>query len=296
MKNVNIRALYAGFALLIGAYDISTQAATIVTAKPALKSSCAVGSGTITVVQGSITEQTNVDAVVNAANMGLIAGGGIYGYINQAAGPQLQRYIREHFKPVSTQAITQFKRTYNPQSDYDSSADGGWPMSNNYLTVNAPDQLYVLPGNAVVTPAFNMNCPGSTNESESLPLYIIHAVAPIYTFYSPVNAEKLMYNAIFNSIALAHKYNLTGIAIPPIGTGIYGYPFTLQDVTNETNSTLPKITDAQTASYVQIQAAIDYLQRNKQTSVKNIRFVAYEEDQVTGYQTALTALCLKKLS
>ena len=53
-----------------------------------------IGSTTIELVQGDITEQHDVQAVVNAANEALMPGGGVAGAIHRVAGPRLAEACR----------------------------------------------------------------------------------------------------------------------------------------------------------------------------------------------------------
>ncbi len=54
----------------------------------------AIGRVHLSIVQGDITKQGDVDAVINAANAQLAPGGGVAGAIHRAAGPELARACR----------------------------------------------------------------------------------------------------------------------------------------------------------------------------------------------------------
>ena len=72
-------------------------------------------------------------------------------------------------------------------------------------------------GEAVITKAYNLKAK-----------YIIHTVAPIWNDYrNEENREELFRNCYYNIFKIAIENNIKTIAIPCIGTGIYGCPIEL---------------------------------------------------------------------
>lgn len=72
-------------------------------------------------------------------------------------------------------------------------------------------------GEAVITKGYNLKSK-----------YIIHTVAPIWNDYrNKVNREELLENCYYNIFKTAIENNIKTIAIPCIGTGIYGCPIEL---------------------------------------------------------------------
>ena len=65
-------------------------------------------------------------------------------------------------------------------------------------------------GNAVITNAYRLPCK-----------FVIHTVGPIY---GEGNEDEKLSRAVYNSLYLAHLYNLKSIALPAVSSGIFGFP------------------------------------------------------------------------
>jgi len=71
----------------------------------------------------------------------------------------------------------------------------------------------VSTGHAVATGAGSLPC-----------RRVIHAVGPIWSRYTPDEADRLLSSAVKSSLAIAHAEGLESIALPAISSGIFGFP------------------------------------------------------------------------
>jgi len=81
-----------------------------------------------------------------------------------------------------------------------------WPELAAYEQRFAP----LRPGQAVLTPGFNLTIP-----------YVIHVCAPKYQIDQ--DAERLLGLCLWRGIKLAEESHLRRIALPAVGTGINGF-------------------------------------------------------------------------
>lgn len=109
-------------------------------------------------------------------------------------------------------------------------------------------------GQAVITTAGNMKA-----------RHVIHTVGPIWHNGAHQEAA-LLASAYRESLKLAAEKNLKSVSFPSISTGAYGYPIDL-------------------ASRIALRTAIDFL--SKPSSIKEVVFVLYGEDNYKAYKEAL---------
>jgi len=99
-------------------------------------------------------------------------------------------------------------------------------------------------GNAVITNAYRLPCK-----------FVIHTVGPIY---GEGNEDEMLSRAIYNSLYLAHLYNLKSIALPAVSSGIFGFP-------------------KDRCAKILIDTSIDFLSSIK-TSIEKVVFCLFDDE------------------
>lgn len=139
---------------------------------------------TIKFLTSDLTNQPDLDVIVNAANRSLRAGGGVCGAIFKAAGAELRESCLEY------------------------------PVLYTVEDMNAVDRPVRCPtGGAVATPAH-----GLPNKA------LIHAVGPVWGKQSEGQSHALLRQTYRAALDLAVRHGFRSIGFPAISCGIYGYP------------------------------------------------------------------------
>jgi len=150
----------------------------------------------VTVVRGDITQQSDVDCIVNAAHPSLEGGGGVDGAIHRAAG---QRLLEEciTFPEVPGDKV-------GPSTRFVLTRDAPWRTRKIRCEV----------GDAVITGAYALS-----------PIqHIVHTVGPLYDPSQPVEMANLLATAFANSLKLAQENGCKRVALPAISCGVFRFP------------------------------------------------------------------------
>ncbi|MCS6829830.1 MAG: macro domain-containing protein [Armatimonadota bacterium] len=95
--------------------------------------------------------------------------------------------------------------------------------------------------------------------------YVIHAVGPIWSNYTPEEADRLLASAVHSSLQRADELGIATIAFPAISSGIYGFP-------------------KDRCAKVMIGAIEEYFTRHPSSSVKEVRLVLIDTPTMQAFQ------------
>lgn len=100
--------------------------------------------------------------------------------------------------------------------------------------------------------------------------YVIHAVGPIWSNYTPEEADRLLASAVRSSLQQADDLGIATVAFPAISSGIYGFP-------------------KDRCAKVMISAIEDYFVQHPQSSVKEVRLVLFDAPTLEAFQAEFTS-------
>lgn len=87
---------------------------------------------------------------------------------------------------------------------------------------------------------------------------VIHAVGPVWGEQEAERSDSLLRNAVWNSLRKAHEQGFTGIALPAISAGIFGFP-------------------KERCAAILLKTAQEFCQQHPDTPLKAIHFVLFDE-------------------
>jgi O-acetyl-ADP-ribose deacetylase (regulator of RNase III) len=99
--------------------------------------------------------------------------------------------------------------------------------------------------------------------------HVIHAVGPVWKEHPPDEADRLLRDAIRNSLALADRHNFKSIAFPAISTGIYGFP-------------------VERAAPLMLQEAANHLAGN--TKIERVIFCLFDDNTCRAFERAFETI------
>ncbi|MCS7186268.1 MAG: macro domain-containing protein [Armatimonadetes bacterium] len=99
---------------------------------------------------------------------------------------------------------------------------------------------------------------------------VIHAVGPVWHEHTPERADELLKSAVWNSFMAAHKRGFFSIALPAISAGIFGFP-------------------KERCASILLDTAKEFCEKNPDTTLKDIRFVLFDEPTFHAFVEAFDA-------
>jgi O-acetyl-ADP-ribose deacetylase (regulator of RNase III) len=95
-------------------------------------------------------------------------------------------------------------------------------------------------------------------------IFVIHTVGPIY-YNGNMNEDRLLKNCYLNSLKIAEELGVKTIAFPNISTGVYRFPKDLA-----------------------AKIAIDIIKEHVSTSIQEVKFVCYDDENYKIYEKLLS--------
>lgn len=154
----------------------------------------------VTLWRGDITE-LGVDAIQNAANSSLWAGGGICGAIHDAAGPKLQDAC-EAFPEISDGEDDDEDEVAEEDTGGGWGGWGGWGSDKKFKRKS--------------------RCP--TGQTRTTKGFKLHAKHVLHTVGPTSHDEDALEKAYISALEESKKYKFESIALCCVSTGIYGFP------------------------------------------------------------------------